>query len=169
MSENDDLDLELDLTDTSADDLEGGNNVPPGKYHARIEEVKRVSDMTSYLRVKFALLAGTNPAGVGRALSERFYLTEKARKRINAFASRMRLVDAASLGSRVPRTNRPSCPRTRNQNPREAIGKTSNRPGDGTAGTRLRCRFYSPRGGTQCSAARHLMARRHRPTRRKPK
>ena len=101
MNENDDLDLELDLTDTSADDLEGNSNVPPGKYHARIDEVKRVSDMNSYLRVKFALLAGTSPAGVGHTLTERFYLTEKARKRINAFASRMKLVDATSLGNRV--------------------------------------------------------------------
>jgi hypothetical protein len=101
MSEPDNLDIELDLTNLSADDLEADGAPPVGKYHVRVEDVKRVSDASAYLKVRMLVLAGTNPAGVGRIFSERLYLTDTARKRLGSIAKRLHLLDDDSLGKRV--------------------------------------------------------------------
>jgi hypothetical protein len=95
------LDIDLDLTNLSADDLEGDGSPPPGKYHARIEDMQRVSDQNSYLKVRLSLLAGTDANGVGCVFSERFYLSDKAKKRLAILAHRLHLLADDSFGSRV--------------------------------------------------------------------
>jgi hypothetical protein len=95
------VEIELDLTTISAADLEGDNNPPPGKYHARIEDVQHVSDQKPYLKVRFALLAGTDPEGVGCALHERFYLSEKARPRVANLVRRLKLIGDDAFGGRT--------------------------------------------------------------------
>jgi hypothetical protein len=92
------LEIELDLSRISAADLEGDSNPPPGKYHARIEDVQQVSDQTSYLKVRLALLAGTNPDGVGCTLYERFYLSEKARPRVANLVRRLKMIGDDAFG-----------------------------------------------------------------------
>jgi hypothetical protein len=97
---NDPVEIELDLSTISVADLEGDGSPPAGKYHAKIEGVQRVSDQTSYLKVRFALLAGTDPAGVGCVFSERFYLSEKAVKRLAILGHRLQLIAGDDLGGR---------------------------------------------------------------------
>jgi hypothetical protein len=99
--QHDPVDIELDLSTFTADELEGDGSPPPGKYHARIEDCQRVSDKTSYLKLRLSLLAGTNPAGVGCVFSERFYLSDAAKKRLAILAHRLKLVADNDFGSRV--------------------------------------------------------------------
>jgi hypothetical protein len=102
MSENDDdLNMDMDLSDVRPDELESGEIVPIGRYHALLEEIKRVSDMTSYFKLRFKLLAGTNPAGVGHTFQEKLFLTEKAKPRLRGIAARMGLLTTANCGERV--------------------------------------------------------------------
>jgi hypothetical protein len=95
------VDIELDLSTLSVNDLEDEATATPGKYHTKIEDVQRVSDQTSYLKVRFALLAGTDPNGIGAVFSERFYLSEKAKKRLAIFAHRLHLLVDDDFGGRV--------------------------------------------------------------------
>jgi hypothetical protein len=97
---NEPVEIELDLSTISVSDLEGEGSPPPGKYHAKIEDVQRVSDQTSYLKVRFALLAGTDPNGVGCLFSERFYLSDKAKKRLAILAHRLKLISEDDFGDR---------------------------------------------------------------------
>jgi len=102
MNENDDdLSMDMDLSDVRPDELEGGETVPTGRYHARLESVKRISDMNSHLKLRFTLLAGTNPAGVGHTFQEKLFLTEKAKPRLRGIATRMGLLTTANCGERV--------------------------------------------------------------------
>jgi hypothetical protein len=82
----DPVEIELDLSTLSVADLEGDGNPPPGKYHVKVEGVQRVSDQTSYLKLRLAILAGTDPAGVGCVFTERLYLSERAIKRVAILA-----------------------------------------------------------------------------------
>jgi hypothetical protein len=97
---NQPVEIELDLSTISVGDLEGEGNPPPGKYHAKIEDMQRVSDQTSYLKVRFALLAGTDPNGAGCLFSERFYLSDKAKKRLAILAHRLKLIGEDDFGDR---------------------------------------------------------------------
>jgi hypothetical protein len=95
------VEIELDLSTISVADLEGEGSPPPGKYHARIEDCQRISDQTSYLKVRFALLAGTDPNGVGAVFSDRFYLSDKAKKRLAILAHRLKLIGGDDFGGRA--------------------------------------------------------------------
>jgi len=97
---NEPVEIELDLSTISVSDLEGEGNPPPGKYHAKIEDVRRVSDQTSYVKVRVALLAGTDPNGVGCLFGERFYLSDKAKKRLAILAHRLNLISDDDFGDR---------------------------------------------------------------------
>jgi hypothetical protein len=98
---DDDLSMEMDLSEVSPDDREGGSTVPTGQYHARLESIQRVSDMNSHLKLRFKLLAGTTAAGVGQTFQEKLFLTEKARPRLRGIATRMGLLTTANCGERV--------------------------------------------------------------------
>src|SRR5262249_51194347 len=54
-----------------------------------------------YLKLRFALLAGTDTNGVGCMFSERFYLSDKAKKRLAILAHRLRLLADDDFGGRV--------------------------------------------------------------------
>jgi hypothetical protein len=95
------VELELDLSTITLNDMEGDGNPPPGKYHARIEDAQCVSDQTSYLKIRLSLLAGTDPNGVGCVFSERFYLSDKAKKRLAILAHRLHLLADNDFGGRV--------------------------------------------------------------------
>jgi hypothetical protein len=99
MSNRDDLSLEIDLTKIDVTELEGEDYPPPGKYHAQIDDVQRVSDQTSYLKIRFLTLAGTDSSAVGRVFSERFYLSDKAVKRLKVLAYRLGLIGEGDIGT----------------------------------------------------------------------
>jgi hypothetical protein len=100
VSNNDQDDLiHLDLTKVSLDDLEGEEPPAKGKYHARIEGAARLSDQTPFLKVKLLLLAGTDSSQVGRTFSERFYLSDRAVKRLWVLGRRLGLIPDDAFGS----------------------------------------------------------------------
>jgi len=99
--QHDPVELELDLAALTLADMEGDGTPPPGKYHARVEEVRHVSDQTSFLKFRLTLLAGTDPNGVGCVFSERFYLSDKAKKRLAILGHRLQLIADNDLGGRV--------------------------------------------------------------------
>jgi hypothetical protein len=95
-------DFALDLSELTYEDLESANQTPPpGRYHARVLEAKHMSDQTPYLRVKLKLLAGTNAEGVGAVIAERFYLSQKAVKRLAHFGLRVGLLTRQEIGKQV--------------------------------------------------------------------
>jgi hypothetical protein len=95
------IDIELDLTQMTPEDLENEGGPPAGKYHVQVTEVRRVSDSSSHLKVKMHCLAGTNPEGVGKMFAEKFFLSDAAMKRLNILAKRAGLIDESDFGSRV--------------------------------------------------------------------
>src|SRR5262249_49146458 len=97
-----DLNIALDLTQVkTVDDLEGAATVPPGRYHVLIREVKRESDPSPHVLLKYETLAGTNAVGVGLVAAEKFFLSDKAAKRLAILGNRLGLLTNASLGQRV--------------------------------------------------------------------
>jgi hypothetical protein len=94
------VEIEMDLSTLSVADLEGDGNPPPGKYHVKIESVKRVSAEASYLNLRLAILAGTNKDGVGCVFSERLYLSDRAIKRVAILGHRLGLIAGDDLGDR---------------------------------------------------------------------
>jgi hypothetical protein len=97
---HDPVEVELDLSNLTEADLEG-DTPPPGRYHAQIQSIQRVSDKSSYLKIRLLLLAGTNPNGVGCVFSEKLFLTDAAKKRVACFAHRLRLIGENNFGGRV--------------------------------------------------------------------
>jgi hypothetical protein len=97
----DSLSVNMNLAGVTPDDLEQGGTPPPGRFHARISDVKHISDETSYLKFRLAILAGTNPAGAGTVLFERFFLTERAIKRLAILAMRLGLMSRDACGKSI--------------------------------------------------------------------
>ncbi len=96
------LTVALDLTQVkTVDDLEGAATVPPGRYHVLIREVRRESDPSPHLLIKYETLAGTNAVGVGLVAAEKFFLSDKAAKRVAILANRLGLMAPSQLGQRV--------------------------------------------------------------------
>jgi hypothetical protein len=94
-------DFELDLTDLSEEDLEQGNHCPPGKYHVVFTDTARDAKSNNpCLRLKYQILAGTDPSAVGTVLEERLYFSDKAQKRAAIFAHRLGIIDASAFGTR---------------------------------------------------------------------
>jgi hypothetical protein len=92
------IEIELPLGNVSVDDLEGESNPPKGKYHAKVVSVRRVADGSPHLAVRLAILAGTNSAAVGMLFTERFYLSDKAIKRLAILAHRLGLIGDGDFG-----------------------------------------------------------------------
>jgi hypothetical protein len=97
----DDLNFDLDLTQTTADDLEGINGPPPGKWHVVVDDVTHHSEGKAYLKLKLRVLAGTDKAGVGTVFHERFYMSEAAIKRLGILAKRAKLIGEDDYGTRA--------------------------------------------------------------------
>jgi hypothetical protein len=96
------LEIDLDLTDLTEADLEGGGGVAPGRYHAQVTGVSQEADgRTPYLALKLLVLAGTVAGQTGLTHTERLYLSDKATKRLAIFARRLGLISADDFGSRT--------------------------------------------------------------------
>jgi hypothetical protein len=93
--------IELDLTGVTPEDLENAGGPPAGRYHVRVIEVRRVSESSSYLKVKMVVLNGTDKEGIGKIFAEKFFLTDAAMKRLSILAKRAGLIDEGDFGSRV--------------------------------------------------------------------
>lgn len=90
----------LELHDVTAADLEGELVIPEGQYHVRITGVRMNDKGTPCLVFRYEVLGGTNPAAVGGSASERFFLSEQARKRLAILAHRLGFLSDADFGSR---------------------------------------------------------------------
>lgn len=90
----------LELHDVTAADLEGELLIPEGRYHVQITGVRMVDKGNPCLVFRYQVLGGTNPAAVGGVASERFYLSEQAKKRLAILAHRLGFLGDADFGSR---------------------------------------------------------------------
>jgi hypothetical protein len=90
----------LDLSNISEEDLEAGSHIPEGRYHIQWSDAIRDGQpsQTSYVRLRYTVLAGTDPSAVGAVGEERLYETEKAMKRAGIFCRRLGLVDESAFG-----------------------------------------------------------------------
>src|SRR5262245_11460385 len=95
-----DLNVELNLGAVTAHDLEGEALVPPGRYHVLIRNIARRNDPSPHLRFRYEVLAGTDPSAVGALSSERFFLSEKAEKRLAILGHRLGLIGDNDFGGR---------------------------------------------------------------------
>lgn len=97
-----DYEVDLDFRGDTPADLEGEPVLPPGKYHVIITGAKRQekADEIPCLRIRYRVLAGTNPAAVGATCTERFYLSDNAKWRLKILANRLGLVKDSEVGVR---------------------------------------------------------------------
>jgi hypothetical protein len=95
-----DTEIDLDFRGDTLAELEGEALVPEGRYHIVLTSVKREEGGggSPCFRARYRVLAGTNPAAKGMAASERFHLSEDAKKRLKILAKRLGLVGDADIG-----------------------------------------------------------------------
>lgn len=95
-----DLDLTCILTE---DDLGNAPQVPPGKYHVLVTDVKESGkdDKTPFILLKQRVLNGTDQHAVGMTIEDRVFLTAGAIKRVALVALRLGLISRADLGKNV--------------------------------------------------------------------
>src|SRR5262245_9182481 len=91
----------LDLPQQHDDrDLEMGALLPLGKHHVYVRDVTRQSGDTSpYLSVKFEVIGGPAAGSIGE---EKFFLTDKAAKRLAILGRRLGLLGNDAFGKRAP-------------------------------------------------------------------
>jgi hypothetical protein len=95
------VEFELDLTGLTEDDLESDGRCAPGRYHIQFTDAAHdAKSQLPCVRLKYTILAGTDPSAVGTVLEERLYFSEKAKKRAAIFAKRLGLIDASAFGKR---------------------------------------------------------------------
>lgn len=90
----------MELHDVTAADLEGELVIPEGRYHIQITGVRLNEKGTPCLIFRYEVLAGTNSAAVGSVASERFFLSEQAKKRLAILAHRLGFLSDADFGGR---------------------------------------------------------------------
>lgn len=96
--DNDELHIELDLTKITASDLEGEAILPPDMYHIVIVAAKKDDGA---LKLRYQVLASAkHPETVGSLASERFFLSDKAIKRLVILGHRLGLIDDNEFGGR---------------------------------------------------------------------
>jgi hypothetical protein len=95
-----DTEIELDFRGDTPADLEGEALVPEGRYHVVLTSFKREEGGGGYpfFRGRYRVVAGTNPAAKGMSASEKFHLSEDAKKRLKILAKRLGLVGDADIG-----------------------------------------------------------------------
>src|SRR4051812_47755826 len=92
--EGDDLNMDIDLSDTrSEDDIGVGRAIPSGKYHATLKDVKQdhKSQKPCFL-FTFGILDGEHRGFENQEITERLYITGKTRARVRMFAHRLGLL-----------------------------------------------------------------------------
>src|SRR5262245_15753780 len=88
----------IDLSDLMEDDL-SGKRVPVGRYHAVIlGSADDNGSATPARAVKFLMLTGD---AKGMTLTERLYLSDKAKKRLALFLRRLGVIKPEDFGKRV--------------------------------------------------------------------
>src|SRR5262245_16389815 len=99
MSFDNDLNVTLDLTRQRDDrDLEAGALLPVGRHHVQIRDVRREGEPPPHLAVKYEVLSG--PAA-GSVAEERFFLSDKAAKRLAILGRRLGLLGDGAFGKRA--------------------------------------------------------------------
>src|SRR6516164_7698519 len=107
MADNDlELGFDLDLTDTTESDLEQGDNVPPGYYHAEVDDVDHgVSKEkgTKFIKLEYKILCGPKGA-VNRHVFQEVYLTENTKKQQAMILMKLGVIDKSTLGKQAQGT-----------------------------------------------------------------
>src|SRR5262245_3438407 len=95
-----DSEVDLDFRNDTLGDLEGEPLLPEGRYHVVITSAKReaAESGSTCFRVRYRVVAGTNPAAKGATASERFYLSQGALKRLKILAHRLGLAKDEDIG-----------------------------------------------------------------------
>jgi hypothetical protein len=97
--------IDLPLQTITAADLDGDTyHIPAGKYHVLVTAVEKSKpdDPKEFLRVRYEVLAGTASGHQGTRMSEKFFLSQAAIKRLAVLASRLGLLDKADFGQPKP-------------------------------------------------------------------
>jgi hypothetical protein len=92
----------ISLPQYTADDLDGDDDalLSRGKHHIRIMSVK-IPTGKDWLRLGYTVLASTAPENVGCASSEKFHLSESAKKRLAILANRLGWLNGADFSTAV--------------------------------------------------------------------
>jgi len=93
--------MQFDLTDVKNEDDFGGSRITPGRYHATVEnaEFKEFDTTKNVIEIEYRILAGTDPASVGKTIHDRLWDSEKALWRIRKLVTVLGLIKPGGKGT----------------------------------------------------------------------
>ncbi len=96
---DDDLSMDFDTVAIKSEaDISVGNMVADGRYHAVVEKVEKDNGNNPCYKIAFKVIDGTVRGQVNKSITERLFLTEKAKPRLMLFASRLGLFGQQDYG-----------------------------------------------------------------------